>query len=304
MNILSILTYIYTGLANKPYLPLVMKCARVLVRKCTEVHILKYKNCKFVPWGKTEKGLIVSFTSFPARINDVWKVVVSLKNQTVLPEKIILWLSKDQFPAESSIPQSLWNQVDDLFEIQMVDGDIRSHKKHHYSLLLYPEKSFITCDDDVIYDSEMIERLVECSRKNPNCITANRTWKIQFSADGNAVHYNDWGPAGDPCEKKDLMQVGIGGVLYPPHCLHELVTRKDLFMTLIPMADDIWLNCMARLNNTPVVQTKRNVVSLPIKNDSPSLFTENNGQGKNQIQLQELRNYLRENGLKDVYFNQ
>lgn len=304
MNTLSFLTYIYTGLSDKPYLPMVMKGVRFIVRKCTELHILKYKKTQFEPWGKKEKGLVVSFTSFPARINDVWKVVVSLKNQSILPEKIILWLSKDQFPTESTIPQSLWNQIDDCFEIKLVDGDIRSHKKHYYSLLSYPEKTFITCDDDVIYDSEMIERLIECSRSNPNCIIANHTWKIQFLPDGNVSHCNDWRSVGAPYEKDNLMQIGIGGVLYPPHCLHELVTRKDLFMNLIPMADDIWLNCMARLKDTPVVQTKKNAICLPIKNGSPSLYAENEGQDKNQIQLQKLRSYLQNNGFKDVYFNQ
>ncbi len=300
MRILSTLTYIYSGLYNKPYLPFVMGITRVVIRKITESYLLFYKERKFIPGGKEKKGIIVSFTSFPARINDVWKVVVSLKNQSVLPEKIILWLSKDQFPSEKSIPQSLWNQTDDLFEIQMVDGDIRSHKKHHYMLSMYPEKAFITCDDDVIYDAKMIERLLECSKKFPGCIIANQTWKIQWNKDGDATSCGGWG-LGHPYESKDLMQIGIGGVLYPSGCLHQLVVRKDLFMQLTPMADDIWLNCMARLNETPVVQSFKHALTLPIKNGSPSLCEENDSQGRNDTQLQQLRDYLRINGYCDVY---
>ena len=252
------------------------------------------------PWGG-KNNLIVSFTSFPARINDVWKVVVSLKNQSMLPEKIILWLSKEQFPSRNSIPQSLLSQEDNLFTIRMVDGDLRSHKKYYYMLREFPKKSFITCDDDVIYDSDMIKRLVDCEAKYPGCIAANQTWKIRFEDDGNVKTYIDWGPVGKPFDNTDLMQVGIGGVLYPRNSLYKNVVNKDVFMSVIPMADDIWLNCMARLACTPIVQTERNVINMPIINGSPSLTSENNNQGKNDIQLIALRKYLQDNSLCDVY---
>ena len=70
--------------------------------------------------GTIENGVIISFTSFPARINDVWKVVESLKNQSILPAKIILWLSKEQFPDGSGIPASLKDREGDIFEIRIV----------------------------------------------------------------------------------------------------------------------------------------------------------------------------------------
>src|SRR5690554_3260312 len=54
-----------------------------------------------------EDGLIVSFTSFPARIKKVHLVVESILRQTVLPHRIILWLSKEQFPTEKSLPKKL-----------------------------------------------------------------------------------------------------------------------------------------------------------------------------------------------------
>src|SRR5690554_3540856 len=40
--------------------------------------------------SKDEIGLIVSFTSFPARIDNVWLVVESILRQSVKPDKIIL----------------------------------------------------------------------------------------------------------------------------------------------------------------------------------------------------------------------
>src|SRR5690554_5862757 len=46
---------------------------------------------------KTKKNLIISLTSFPARISNVNLVIESMLRQTILPERIILWLSRKQF---------------------------------------------------------------------------------------------------------------------------------------------------------------------------------------------------------------
>ena len=97
------------------------------------------------------------------------------------------------------------------------------------------------------------------------------------------------------------MQIGVGGVLYPPHSLHELTLRQDLFINLTPLADDIWLNAMARLNGTPVVRSDFKWLPLPIKSDSPSLSSVNNGQNRNDEQIANVRNYLQKNDLPDVY---
>ena len=52
--------------------------------------------------------LIVSLTSFPARINTVHQVIESLLNQTKKADKIILWLAPEQFPnGEKDLPEKL-----------------------------------------------------------------------------------------------------------------------------------------------------------------------------------------------------
>ena len=53
-------------------------------------------NYEEVEKGSVEDGVIISLTSFPARLDTLWQCVESLKRQTVRPEKIILYLSKEQ----------------------------------------------------------------------------------------------------------------------------------------------------------------------------------------------------------------
>lgn len=302
MNLLNLFTRTYARLHNYPGVPYwVLTPFRKIVRYGANKTLPKYLEKGKSPNGEAEKGVIISFTSFPARINDVWKVVESLKNQSVLPEKIILWLSREQFPTKDTIPDTLWKQEDSLFEIRMVEGDIRSHKKFYYVMQEFPDKTFVTCDDDIYYHPDMLKYLVEGSKQFPECVIANTTRKMCFENNGELKPYNQWETNYESFSSENLIQIGVGGVLYPPKTLHELTLRKDLFFSLTPMADDIWLNCMARMQGTPVVQSAMKMLPLPIDSDSPALSSANKGQNRNDLQLSQLKDYLVKNGLSDVY---
>ena len=302
MSALDLFTKTYGKLQNYGMPFWVMTPFRRTVRGLANIVLPKYLSRPYKQKARVEKDLIVSLTSFPARINNVWQVVECLKRQTVLPEKIILWLSEEQFPNGEGIPESLRKQEDKLFEIRLVEGDIRSHKKYLYAIQEFPEKTFITCDDDVYYETDMIERLENTSLRFPRCIVANNAHTILHDSNGNLLPYLKWSPATHQYESKDLLQVGIGGVLYPPRCLNPLVARIDIFKNVAPLADDIWLNTMARLNKTPIVKAPSNVLKLPVENDSPTLSSINNGsENMNDVQIRQIREYLCENGYDDVY---
>lgn len=303
MFIFKALNNIYGLLGTYTYLPFwFLTPIRIVVRSLANWYYPRYLKRPVNNYGNRERNLIVSFTSFPERINDVWMVVECLKRQTLLPEKIILWLSKEQFHTTNDIPNNLKQCEDSLFEIRMVDEDIRSHKKYYYVMSEYPNKSFITCDDDVFYHPDMIKDLVEASHKYPNCIIANVSSEMSFGNDGTLLPYVQWKGNFKPYASNNRVQIGIGGVLYPPYCLNEHVLEKQLFLRLAPLADDLWLSMMARLNKTPVVQSKRSRLTLPIENGSPTLSSINNGEkNMNDVQIERMREWLRNEGLPDIY---
>ncbi|MBQ6972263.1 MAG: hypothetical protein IJP86_07890 [Synergistaceae bacterium] len=53
------------------------------------------------------RPLMVSLTSFPARINTVHKTIHSLMLQDMKPNRIILWLTDEEFP---NIPRNMHDQ--------------------------------------------------------------------------------------------------------------------------------------------------------------------------------------------------
>lgn len=301
MNIFDLYTKAYGHLCSDNYLFFKLAAPlRTIVRKLANRTLPSFliRNAEN---PRVYNKLLVSLTSYPARINDVWKVIECIKKQTVLPEKIILWLSNDQFKDRTSIPANILRQEDGLFEVRLVEGDIRSHKKYYYAFQLFPDWTTITCDDDVFYDSNMIKRLVDTSRLYPGCVVANHSVEILFGKNGDALSYHNWGTTEKPGLSKNRCQIGIGGVLYPPHLLDEMVLDKEVFMNAAPYADDLWLNAMARLNRVPVVQTSKWFLPLPVVGNSTSLSDINNGENKNDVQLTSIREFIKNTRGLDIY---
>ena len=196
--------------------------------------------------------IIVSLTSFPARINKVWITISSMMNQTLKPKRIILWLAEEQFPGkEKDLPQNLIKLKDRGLEIGFCD-DLRPHKKYYYTMKENPEEIVVTVDDDMLYPENMLEQLWEAHKKNPHMVVCQYAHKITLDERGNVKPYQEWESCYGESTTPDIkiLPVGCGGVLYPPHCLNERVFNKEHIKTLCPQMDDLWLKSMALLKGT------------------------------------------------------
>ena len=156
--------------------------------------------------------ILVSFTSFPKRINKVWLVVESLLRQSYKPDLVILWLSKEQFESLNVLPARLLNLQKRGLMLKIKEGDMRSHKKYYYAFREYPNDVIITVDDDIIYSPDLIKYLVETYRKNPNCVCANHVRRVEIENE-----YTSWSIVDKSGVDEKNMQIGVGGGLYPPY---------------------------------------------------------------------------------------
>ena len=302
MDLLRFYTSIYTLLNNPKGMPYwvlspIRRAIRILANHTLPIYLripVAYSN-------NVAKGVIVSLTSFPGRIAIVWQVIETLKRQSVRPEKILLWLSKEQFPKETDIPFELRSIQDEVFGIRIVEGDIRSHKKYFYVMQEFPDYTIITCDDDIYYHPDLLKYLIATANSYPHCITANVTNQLQYN-DEELCSYNKWQRNFKAFSSHNRVQIGLGGVLYPPHSINKMAFRKDLLIKLAPLADDLWLNSMARLAQTPVIQTEFHYLWMDIHIEAPSLSSVNNGiENMNDKQLRQIREFLIAEGLQDIY---
>lgn len=226
------------------------------------VYFIKYKvnRSKKVGIDKSS-NIIVSLTSFPARIDKVWITIETLLDQTVLPGKVILWLAEEQFNDNRLLPKSLTRLRERGLEIRFCK-DLRAHKKYYYSMKEFSNNIIITVDDDIIYPNNLIENLYNMHKAFPNEICCNWSHQIVFDENRNLKKYDDWhdgdGILTNP--RLDTVPIGYAGVLYPPKSLDNNVFNIEDIFELAPLADDIWLKAMSLKKNTKVVRTKQSEV--------------------------------------------
>ena len=201
-----------------------------------------------------DRELIVSLTSFGNRIYDVCLAIESIMQGTVKPNRIILWLSKEEFK-KKALPKTLERQMRRGLQVEFCE-DLRSYKKLIPALISFPDDYIITIDDDAVYEYDIVERLVNESHENPRSICACRMHKVKLDSDMRPMSYMDW----DWCVEEYgnnsvlLFPTTGGGTLFPPSCFTEEVFNQSAFMELCPFADDIWFYAMRLMNNTPVTQ--------------------------------------------------
>lgn len=203
--------------------------------------------------------VIVSLTTYGKRIHQVYLVIESIMQGSIKPNKIILWL--DNSFKDKTLPKTLQLQQERGLEIDFCK-DIRSYKKLIPTLKKYPNDIIVTIDDDIIYDFDLLEKLINSYKKQPNAIHANRIHEMTFNEIGNIKPYMqwDWKINNTTDKKKTFFATFGGGALFPSHCFDQEVFNEDVFMNICPNADDVWFNAMALKNETPVVKAYTNSI--------------------------------------------
>jgi hypothetical protein len=211
--------------------------------------------------------------------------------QSVKVDKIILWLSIDQFSNINVLPRNLLRLQSNYFEIRLCEGDLLSHKKYIYSLKEFKDFLLITIDDDILYPSTLLEKLINLHKLFPNCIICHRAKLVNLFCTNDK--YNLWKEAVNfDGPTYDLFFTSGGGTLFPLNCLHSDVFKENIFMNLCKSADDIWLNSMAYLNKTKIVKSNYYSLCLPIIFfNNTNLSTLNIGESFNDFQLKNIKEF-------------
>lgn len=233
--------------------------------------------------------VIVSLTSFPVRIGKVWMVIEAMLRQTVRAEKIILWLSRDQFPGEiADLPKELVTQTHRGLVIRFVDGDIRSHKKYYYVFHEFPDKYILTIDDDLLFPSTFINETYHCALRNPSSVIAHFGSIIYWSDQDNYIH-KEYRHINTEETGNNFFFGSGGGTLFPPNTIASQIDDISTILSLCPTADDIYLNAISRIANC--LTTFRSIFPLlSLKNKNDKKLHDQNGnlfspQSVNAIQL-------------------
>ncbi|WP_026193614.1 glycosyltransferase family 2 protein [Teredinibacter turnerae] len=208
---------------------------------------------------------IVSFTSIPSRLSILHLTVRSLLCQTLCPEKIVLWLHQS---LENQIPAAVSRLLSDKFEIRFSE-ETCAHRKLVESHRLFANKVIVTCDDDVMYPPNWLEKLWTEHQMYPDDVIGNECRHVRYDAEGCALPYWEWKGVSAGESSPYTLAIGYSGVLYPPGCLHPDVAQRELYDALAPRADDLWFKAMSLR-----VKTRTRRANVPAEKPTPIAFSQ------------------------------
>ena len=267
-------------------------------------HVLPYLNpfikgninrmkyvCGINKTTKREFPIIVSLTSYRERFMNIQITLYSLLNQSLKPDKIILWLDKETEDL-TTIPYEITQFIKNGLEVRFVK-DIKSYTKAIYAFKENPDCIIVTADDDIYYRKDWLKNLYLSYIAHPEDIHCHRAHRIKLNDKNDLCPYKTWKKQiNQETARYDNFLTGAGGVLYPPKCFGKEVLREDIFLKNAPTADDIWFWIMAITHGKKIRVVKNHYRRLFITNIFGHLFNKNlysvNKKGGNDLQLENL----------------
>ncbi len=253
---------------------------------------------------KRDVPIIVSLTSYEARFKDLEISLYSLLNQSLKPDRIILWLS-DEIESLNDLPYEITKYIKNGLEIRFVK-DIGSYTKAIYAFKEYQEAIIVTADDDIYYPKKWLERLYHSYIAHPKDIQVHRAHRVKLK-DKKILPYEKWEKhVQEESARFDNFLTGVGGVLYPPNCFLSEVFRNDIFLKYAPTADDIWFWFMALISNRRIRVVQNHIKTLSCTNllrqilpNRKTLYSINST-GRNDEQIENLMKFYNNNILPKI----
>ena len=204
---------------------------------------------------KLNRRLIVSLTSYEKRFQYLYFSILSIKNQKIQPDYIVIWVSENDL---KKIPSKILKLKNDKIKIKQC-SELGSYKKLINSLIKFPNDYIVTADDDIFYRNDWLSTLVNCFSNDQKEIVCNRAHRIKLSFDEKILKYNKWEhEVFDIKKSRSIFPTSGGGTLYPPNSLHKDVFKREIFLKNAPNADDIWWYYMALMNESYFTVTPYN----------------------------------------------
>jgi GT2 family glycosyltransferase len=209
--------------------------------------------------------LIISMTSYPARIEGVAGVWESILNQDVDKRDYhcVLVLAEPEFP-DKKLPLELTKLIESG-EIELIwyPKNIKSHKKLMPTLAKYPDNPILVVDDDIIRDDGWLQTFIKDHKDYPNDIISGT---FQYYLDGNLQFQRMIGFKQAKARGKNQVPGlvlnfarpanGCAGTLYPAHTFTDKrFFDEEKMMELSPTSDESWQYCFNVMKGMTMRQT-------------------------------------------------
>lgn len=183
-----------------------------------------------------ESPIIINITTWTKRDYCLYPMLKHLQKQTLKPDKIILWLSHEEYDYKK-LPENIQKCIDEklLTEVMWVDKNTYCHKR--FECFKYFNDCYnIFMDDDILYEPNFIKEIVECSKKHQNCITV-------YSS--NTMYYKGYKVIKKKITKEPShYNAFMGGrCCFPPYIITKDVISENIHLRdkYVTKCDESWL---------------------------------------------------------------
>lgn len=198
--------------------------------------------------------ILVSMTSYPGRIANVYKAIgLLLTNQTQQPDEIHLWLAKSEFPQlEQSLPKELQAilKLPTIF-LHWLDKNTYVHKRHEIFKIAPSDACVFFIDDDVRYNDNLIKTVMAKHAEFPNAIICYNLYSTHKYRGRRILYENISFKAGPHINKNRWCgQSMIPVNVYPKESLSP--ENQAIRDRTSPISDECWFQPWIVYNNIPI----------------------------------------------------
>ena len=206
------------------------------------------------------KSIILNLTTTCGRLDLCSATLWSLVNQSLVPDQINLWISKEPYMADEGI-KTLPNSI-----IKLIECNDRI--KVHYTENTGPYRKIIPAlrnctdedilvyaDDDVIYSNLWLKYLIDCYLENKSAyVVSGRLREMKKNILGGYQSYTRFPLVSKkPLFHKDFIITGVGGCVLGKKHIDKKYIDLELFKTIAPKTDDLWISKIIELSGTTVI---------------------------------------------------
>ena len=252
----------------------------------------------------------LSLTSIFSNQSILLKTLISIKKQTLLPDKCFIYLSEEPYLLDcgfkdKNINNNLYKFIknNDMFEIRW-HKNIGPYRK---LLPILKEKILedciiITLDDDTEYHPNLIKNYIN-DYNSYKCCICYRGFTMKIKKNIRNLNYEER----DKLIKNNLFNfhTGKGGVLYHPKFFEktkDVIFLRKIYKECCETGDDIWFNFMRIANGINCyINTKPYMINDFTKSDTALWYNFNNINKLNTRNINKTINKLLE--LNIIYEN-
>lgn len=202
--------------------------------------------------------LTFTLTSFPARIDTVQYTLCTLFDQSMKPDRVVLWLAAEEFEGVE--------MPDSIKEFQKIGLEVRfcenmfGHKRYYKLIDEQKDNELIVMfDDDILFPKYLVERLYTTWENFPDCVICERGQVLTFNGDKvlNPGRWSSISKTGIQSPSYRLLASPGGGCLFPPKALYKDANNTEIIKKFAFKTGDIWLMFMTVQNDVKIVRTHR-----------------------------------------------